>query len=72
MKGVRRIGVLVLGIALFGFAVGRIGPGRVHGELEAMSSAIVMIFALSLMRLYLADTVLVARAQARRNSIEQD
>ena len=53
MKAVRRIGVLVLGIALFGFAVGRIGSGGVHGELQAMSSAIVVIFALSLMRLYL-------------------
>ena len=53
MKAVSRIGVLVLGIALFGFALERIGPGRVRGELEAMSSAIVMIFTRSLMRLYL-------------------
>ena len=53
MKAVWRIGVLVLGIALFGFAVERIGSGRVRGELEAMSSAIVVIFALSLIRLYL-------------------
>jgi len=48
MKAVWRIGVWVLGIALFGFAVERIGSGRVRGELEAMSSAITMIFALSL------------------------
>ncbi len=53
MKSVWRIGVPVLGIALFGFAIERIGSGRVRGELEAMSSAIVVIFALSLIRLYL-------------------
>src|SRR5271165_6364571 len=53
MKSVWRIGVPVLGIALFGFAVERIGSGRVCGELEAMSSAIIVIFALSLIRLYL-------------------
>ena len=53
MKAVWRIGVLVLGIALFGFAVERIGSGRVRGELEAMSGAIIVIFALSLIRLYL-------------------
>ena len=53
MKAVWSIGAWVLGIALFGFAVERIGSGRVRGELEAMSSAIVVIFALSLIRLYL-------------------
>ena len=53
MKAVWSIGVWVLGIALFGFAVERIGSGRVRGELEAMSSAIIVIFALSLIRLYL-------------------
>jgi hypothetical protein len=53
MKALWRIGVLVLGIALFGFAVERIGSGRVRGELEAMSSAIIVIFALSLIRLHL-------------------
>lgn len=53
MKAVWRIGVLMLGIALFGFAVERIGAGRVRGELEAMSGAIAVIFALSLIRLYL-------------------
>jgi len=53
MKAVWRNGVLVLGIALFGFAVERIGSGRVLGELEAMRGAIVVIFALSFIRLYL-------------------
>ena len=53
MKAVWRIGVWVLGIALFAFAVERIGFGRVRGELEAMSGAIIVIFALSLIRLYL-------------------
>ena len=33
MKAVWSIGVWVLGIALFGFAVERIGSGRVRGEL---------------------------------------
>lgn len=53
MKVVWRICILVLGMAVFGFAVERIGSGRVRGELEAMSSAIIVIFALSLIRLYL-------------------
>ena len=53
MKAIWRIGVSVLGIALFGFAVENIGSGQVRGELEAMSGAIIVIFALSLIRLYL-------------------
>jgi len=53
MKAVWRVGVLLLGLALFGFAVERIGSVQVRGELEAMSSAIVVIFALSLIRLFL-------------------
>jgi hypothetical protein len=53
MKRLWRIGVLVLGTALFWLAIERIGASRVRGELEAMSSAIVVIFALSLIRLYL-------------------
>ena len=53
MKATWRIGVSLLGIALFGFAVEKIGSGQVRGELEAMSGAIIVIFALSLIRLYL-------------------
>ena len=53
MKAIWSIGVSVLGIALFGFAIEKIGSGQVRGELESMSGAIIVIFALSLIRLYL-------------------
>ncbi len=53
MKTVWRLGVLLIGLALFVFAVERTGSGRVVRELHAMSGALVVILALSLMRLRL-------------------
>jgi hypothetical protein len=53
MKAVWRIGVLLTGLALFVFAVERTGSGLVFRELHAMSGALLVILALSLIRLRL-------------------
>jgi len=53
MKTTWRIGVLFAGLALFVFAVERTGSGRVFRDLHAMSGALVVILALSLVRLRL-------------------
>ena len=53
MKTIWRISVLFTGLALLVFAVERTGSGRVVRELHAMSGALVVILALSLIRLRL-------------------
>jgi len=53
MKTIWKLGVLLTGLALLVFAVERTGSGHVIGELRAMSGALVVILALSLIRLRL-------------------
>jgi len=53
MKTIWRIGVLLTGFVLLVFALKRTGSGRVVGELHAISGALVVILALSLIRLRL-------------------
>ena len=53
MKTIWRISVLFTGVALLVLAVERTGSGRVVRELHAMSGALVVILALSLIRLRL-------------------
>ena len=53
MKNLWKTGALVIGAVLFGFAVERIGAGHVIRDLEAMSGGVVVIFAFSLVRLFL-------------------
>ncbi len=53
MKTTWRIGVLLTGLALFVFAIERTGSGSVFRELHAMSGAVVVIIALSVVRLLL-------------------
>jgi hypothetical protein len=53
VKNLWKTGALVIGAVLFGFAVERIGAGHVIRDLEAMSGGVVVIFAFSLVRLFL-------------------
>jgi hypothetical protein len=53
MKIIWRIGVLFTGLALFVFAVERTGSGRLLPELQVMRNALVVILAMSLIRLLL-------------------
>jgi hypothetical protein len=53
VKSAWRIGVLLVGLALFVFAVERTGSGGVFRELRSMSGAVAVIVALSLGRLLL-------------------
>jgi hypothetical protein len=53
MKTVWKLGVVLTGLALLVFAVERTGSGRVVSELHAMSGALAVILALSLIRLRL-------------------
>jgi hypothetical protein len=53
VKNIWRTGALLGGALLFGFAVERIGPGQVIRDLKAISGGVVVIFLLSLVRLFL-------------------
>src|SRR5271165_7651311 len=53
VKTIWKLGVLLTGLALLVFAVERTGSGRVVRDLHAMSGALVVILALSLIRLRL-------------------
>lgn len=53
MKNLWNTGALLTGLALFAFAVERIGPGHVIRDLEAMSGGVAVIFVFSLVRLFL-------------------
>ena len=53
MKTIWRLGVLLTGVALFGFALDRIGTSLVLRELHAMGGALLLILALSVIRLLL-------------------
>jgi hypothetical protein len=53
VKNLWNTGALLTGLALFAFAVERIGPRHVIQDLEAMSGEVVVILLLSLVRLFL-------------------